>query len=137
MCGWGATSIGLPEAKLIGPNRSKKHHGPTMRRWRTGKILRTVRAPTSAERAGKDSKVRLAGRSAPAVSAAGKGKRLLIRIAADPSVHTRAKPSFLRRCRCLQWDGGIHRFPFTQPQATWAATERIILIETHFPATAI
>src|SRR6266516_4480366 len=78
MCGCGATSIGLPEAKLIGPKRSKKHQGPIMRRSRTGKILRTVRAPTSALRAGKDSSVRLAERSSPAVSGANEGKRLLI-----------------------------------------------------------
>src|SRR6059058_5922032 len=42
----------------------RTNHG----RSRTGKILRTVRAPTSALRAGKDSSVRLAERSSPAVS---------------------------------------------------------------------
>src|SRR5438034_6464537 len=45
MCGCGATSIGLPSTNDNGPYRSRKHHGPTIRRCRTGSARRMSSAP--------------------------------------------------------------------------------------------
>src|SRR5262249_19101800 len=50
MCGCAATSTGLLEVKDSGPYRSRKHHGPIMRRSRTGNARQTVSGPTTASR---------------------------------------------------------------------------------------
>src|SRR5688572_30136365 len=45
MCGCGATSIGLPLLNVNGPKRSRKHHGPIIRRSLIGSALEIVSDP--------------------------------------------------------------------------------------------
>jgi hypothetical protein len=40
-------------------------------------------------------------------------------------------------CHFLPRHDAVHQFPFTKPRASWAATERVILIKKQFLHTAI
>src|SRR5215471_9048598 len=50
--GWGATSIAAPSVNVSGPNRSRKHQGPIIRRPFTGKARYTTSDPSETSRAG-------------------------------------------------------------------------------------
>ena len=78
MWGWGATSIGLPDANVRGPYESRKHQGPTRRRWLRGRRRRMGRPPTSVSRPGSTSRVGAGAGSPTHSSAVAVGAWLLI-----------------------------------------------------------
>ena len=83
-----------------------------------------------------DSSVRLAERSSPTVSSANEGKKIT-HLCRRPPASRCFITTIVQLRHVLPRDHRVHKFPFAQPRAMWAATERDIHVEKHFFETAI